>query len=171
MGFLDSVKNRLALNLKLTKISFMVNRNDIVQACQAMSKDERAGALKSIEDMFRWQPIAQIAGAFFPNYYSSGVSDEALDLVKGSYVQGGVDLMRSQSQPIQPQYGMLPIQQAAFSFAWLVLKALEQRDATAALPPPLRVPPPPFPGDSTSNRSEILFGLWNAAIPGWPLLR
>jgi hypothetical protein len=63
MGFLDSVKNRLALNLKLTKISLMVNRNDIVQACQTMSKDERAGALKLIEGMFRWQPIAQIAGA------------------------------------------------------------------------------------------------------------
>ena len=166
MGFLDSVKNRLALNLKLTKISFMVNRNDIVQACQAMSKDERAGALNSIEGMFRWQPIAQIAGALFPNYYSSGVSDEALDLVRGGYVQGGVDLMRSQSQPIQPQYGMLPIQQAALSFAWLVLKAFDQRDATAALPPPLRVPPPPFPGTAPPTEAKFCSACGTPRFPG-----
>jgi hypothetical protein len=90
--------------------------------------------LKGIESQFKWQSVAQIAQAMFPSYnYGSGVSAEALDMVKAGQVSGGVELMRMQNQGApQPNWGMMPAQQAALSFAWIVLKGMEQHEAALA---------------------------------------
>jgi hypothetical protein len=134
MGLFDSVKNRLAVNLKVTKLSFQTKPAEIVRQCKELTPAERPVALKAIEAMFRWQPVSQIAQQMFPAYsYGGGVSDEAKDLVMGGCVDAGVELMRQQNQVAAPAYGgMLPIQQAALSFAWIVLKALDQPAPRAA---------------------------------------
>jgi len=135
MGFFDSVKNRLAVNLKVTKLSFQTQPADIVRQCRELTPDERLAALNAIEAMFRWQSVGQIAQQLFPAYsYGGGVSADAKDLIMGGCVDAGVELMRQQNQPTaQPGYGgMLPIQQAALSFAWIVLKALDQAPVATA---------------------------------------
>jgi hypothetical protein len=132
MGLLNSFKERLSLNLKVTKLSFMTNPNDILQYCQAFTPGERSLALKNIESQFKWQPIAKIAQAMYPTLYGShgGVSADAMDLIQGGYVEAGVKLMGIENQPpVAPNFGMLPIQQCALSFAWVALNAMQQRDA------------------------------------------
>jgi hypothetical protein len=134
MGVLDSIKNRLSLNLKVTKMSFMTNPASIIEYCQTFTSEERLLALKNIEAQFRWQPIAKMAQVLYPVFSGphGGVSPEAMDLVRGGYVDAGVKLMSMQNQaPVAPNLGMLPIQQSALSFAWIILKALEQCDATS----------------------------------------
>jgi hypothetical protein len=128
MGLFDSVKNRLAVNLKVTKLSFQTVPADIIRQCNELTPAERPIVLKAIEAMFRWQSVSQIAQQMFPSYTcGGGVSDEAKDLVMGGYVNAGVELMRQQNQVAAPNYGgMLPIQQAALSFAWIVLKVIDQ---------------------------------------------
>ncbi len=136
MGLLDSVKNRLSANLKLTQISYMSHPAQIVAFCQGLAPDERTAIMNGIDSAFKWQPVAQIAQAMFPSYYSGGVSAEALDLVKGGQVSGGIELMRQQNQYYAPpSYGFTPAQQASLSFAWVVLNALNQQAGAA---PPAR---------------------------------
>jgi membrane protease subunit (stomatin/prohibitin family) len=61
------------------------------------------------------------------------VSAEALDMVKSGQISGGLELMRWENQPaMQQQWGFTPAQQASLSFAWTVLKAIEQ-SASAAI--------------------------------------
>jgi hypothetical protein len=49
-------------------------------------------------------------------------------MVKSGQISGGLELMRMENQTAaQPNWGMLPAQQAALSFAWMVLKGMEQR--------------------------------------------
>ena len=133
MGLLDSPKNRVSANFKLTQLSFMTHPAQIVAFCQGLAPDERAAVMKGIDSAFKWQPVAQIAQAMFPTYYSGGVSEEALDLVKGGQVSGGVELMRQQNQyTAPPSFGFTPAQQAALSFAWVVLNALNQPATGAA---------------------------------------
>lgn len=129
MNFLNSIKNRIAVNLKVTKLSFMTQPNHIIRTCHDFSAEERSQAIKAIESMFRWQPVAQMAQSMFPSYYSGGgVSPEALDMASHGQVSGGLELMRLENQAAPASMGgMLPIQQAALSFAWTVLKALEQQ--------------------------------------------
>jgi NADH pyrophosphatase NudC (nudix superfamily) len=132
MGVFDSMKNRIALNLKVTKMSFMTHPGSIVEYCQTFTPEERLLALKNIDAQFRWQPIAQMAQALYPALWGphGGVSAEALDLVRGGQVDAGLKLMSIENQaPVAPNMGMLPMQQSALSFAWVVLKALEQREA------------------------------------------
>jgi hypothetical protein len=95
---------------------------------------ERSSVIKGIESQFRWHSVAQVAQAMFPSYnYGSGVSAEALDMVKGGQISGGMELMRMQNQAVaQPGWGMMPAQQAALSFAWMVLKEIEQRETALA---------------------------------------
>ena len=129
MGFLDAMKNRLGANLKYVRLSYMTDPREIVPFCQGMTPQERTVVLKGIDSAFKWQPAAQLAQALYPALVHSngGVSQEAKDLVMGGNVDAGVELMRIQSQPaMTPQFGMTPTQQAALSFAWVVLKALEQ---------------------------------------------
>jgi hypothetical protein len=134
MGLLDSLKDRFSANLKLTQLSFMTHPQQIVAFCEGLAPAERSAILKGIESQFKWQSVAQIAQAMFPSYnYGSGVSAEALDMVKAGQVSGGVELMRMQNQGApQPNWGMMPAQQAALSFAWIVLKGMEQHEAALA---------------------------------------
>ena len=131
MGLLDSLKDRFSANLKFTRLSFMTQPHEIVAFCQSLTAAERAVVIKGIESQFKWQSVAQVAQAMFPTYsYGSGVSAEALDMVKGGQISGGVELMRMENQAAsQPNWGMMPAQQAALSFAWMVLKGLDQREA------------------------------------------
>lgn len=134
MGLFDSLKDRLAANLKLTRLSFMTQQHEIVAFCQGLTPDERAGIIKGIETQIKWQSLASVAQAMFPSFGSGGgVSAEALDMVKGGQISGGLELMRIENQAAaQRNRGMMPAQQAALSFAWMVLKGMEQREA--ALP-------------------------------------
>jgi hypothetical protein len=131
MGLFDSVKNRISSNVKLMQLSSMVRQDQITAFCQTLTTEERATILKGIEGQFKWQPVAQIAQALFPAQ-SQGVSAEAHDMVLAGQVEGGLELMRMQNASVQPQFGMTPYQQAALSYAWTVLKAMDQRDAMAA---------------------------------------
>lgn len=134
MGLLDSLKDRFSANLKLTRLSFMTHPQEIIAFCEALTPAERTAIVRGIESQFRWQSVAQVAQAMFPSYnYGSGVSAEALDMVKAGQVSGGVELMRMQNQAApQPNWGMMPAQQAALSFAWIVLKGMEQHEAALA---------------------------------------
>jgi hypothetical protein len=132
LGLLDSFKNRLSSNLKLTRLSFMTQQHEIIGYCQGLTQAERAAILHGIESQFKWQSVAQVAQAMFPSYnYGGGVSAEALDMVKGGQISGGIELMRQENQAVtQPQWGgMTPAQQAALSFAWMILKGMELREA------------------------------------------
>jgi len=131
VGLFDAVKNRIASNVKLMQLSSMVRQDQILAFCQSLAPEERATILKGIESQFKWQPVAQIAQALFPAQ-SQGVSAEARDMVLGGQVEGGLELMRMQNAAVQPQFGMTPYQQAALSYAWMVLKGMGQRDAMAA---------------------------------------
>jgi hypothetical protein len=63
-----------------------------------------------------------------------GVSDDAMDLIHGGFISGGVDLIAMQNQaPPPPQFGLTGQQQAALSFAWLVLQRLQQRGTTVGV--------------------------------------
>jgi hypothetical protein len=85
MGLFDSLKNRVSANLKLTHLSFMTQQHEIVAFCQSLTQAERTVIIKGIESQFKWQSVAQIAQAVFPSYNpGSGVSAEALDMVKGA---------------------------------------------------------------------------------------
>lgn len=130
MGLFDSLKDRLSANLKLTRLSFMTQPHDIIAFCQGLTPVERASIMKGIESQFKWQSVAQVAQAMFPSYsYGGGVSAEALDMVKSGQVSGGAELMRMENQAAtQQQWGMLPVQQASLSFAWTVLRGIEQRE-------------------------------------------
>jgi hypothetical protein len=124
----DSLKNRVSANVKVTQLSYMMHPDQIVTFCRALPPDDRAAVMKGIESTFKWMPVAQIAQSMFPSYYSGGVSPEALDLVMGGQVQGGVDLMRQQNQYTPPpMYGFTAANQAALSFAWVVLNALQDQ--------------------------------------------
>jgi hypothetical protein len=132
MSLLDSFKNRIAVNLKITRMSFMTRPDEILQYCLGFTQEERQAALRNIESQFKWQPVAQMAQALYPTLFGGykGVSSEAMDLVQGGYVDAGVKLMAMENQaPVAPPMGMLPIQQSALSFAWVVLGALEQTSA------------------------------------------
>jgi hypothetical protein len=134
MGLLDSLKDRFSANLKFTRLSFMTQPHEIITFCQGLTPAERSSVIKGIESQFRWHSVAQVAQAMFPSYnYGSGVSAEALDMVKGGQISGGMELMRMQNQAVaQPGWGMMPAQQAALSFAWMVLKEIEQRETALA---------------------------------------
>lgn len=128
MGLFDQVKNRLATNFKFTQLTFMAQPAQIIAFCQKLTPEERAGVLKGIESAFRWQPVAQIAQAMYPMFAAPhhGVSDDAMDLIHGGFVSGGVELMAIQNQvPPTPQLGLTAQQQSALAFAWLVLRRLE----------------------------------------------
>lgn len=128
MGLLDSMKDRFSANLKLTRLAYMTQSHEIIAFCQTLTADERARIIAGIESQFKWQSVSQVAQALFPSYsYGGGVSAEALDMVKSGQVSGGVELMRWENQPaLQQQWGFTPAQQASLSFAWTVLKAIEQ---------------------------------------------
>jgi hypothetical protein len=129
MSVFASVKNRFATNWKVTKLSFQTQTAEIARQCMELTPAEQASAIKAIEAMFRWQPVAQVAQAFFAAYSpGGGVAADAADLAKGGFVSGAVDLMSMQNQaaPQAVSGGMLPMQQAALSFAWIVLKSLER---------------------------------------------
>jgi hypothetical protein len=134
MGLIDALKDRFSANLKLTRLSFMSQPQQIVTFCRALTPAERTAILRGIESQFKWQSVARVAQAMFPSYTSgSGVSAEALDMVQAGHVSAGVELMRMQNQAAPPlNWGMLPAQQAALSFAWIVLKGLEQHEAAPA---------------------------------------
>jgi hypothetical protein len=128
------LKDRLSANLKLTRLSFMTQQHEIIVFCQGLSPADRAEIIKGIESQFKWQPLAQLAQAMFPSYnYGTGGSPEALDMVKGGQISGGLELMRIENQAAQqPSWGMMPTQQAVLSFAWMVLKGIEQRESALA---------------------------------------
>ena len=134
MGLMDSLKHRLSTNMKVTQLMFMTQPMAIVQFCRGLNREDRAGVLKGIESAFKWQPVAQIAQALFPAQQSSNVAADAADLAKGGFISGAVDLMGMQSQSVQPQYGMTAAQQAALSYAWTVLKSIEQQDGISRSP-------------------------------------
>jgi hypothetical protein len=51
-------------------------------------------------------------------------------------VSGGLELMRQENQvAAQPAWHMMPQQQATLSFAWMVLKGMEQRESFAQQSP------------------------------------
>jgi hypothetical protein len=129
MRLLKLLKDRVSTNLQLTRLSFMTQPHEIIAFCQGLTPAERASITKGIESQFKWQSVAQVAQAMFPTYNAgSGVSAEALDMVKGGQISGGLELMRMENQAAaQPNWGMMPAQQAALSFAWMVLKRMEQR--------------------------------------------
>jgi membrane protease subunit (stomatin/prohibitin family) len=53
-------------------------------------------------------------------------------MVKSGQLRGGLELMRWENQPaMQQQWGFTPAQQASLSFAWTVLKAIEQSASAA----------------------------------------
>jgi hypothetical protein len=125
------MKNRLSTNLKFTSLSFMTNQQEILTFCQSLTPVERADMVKNIESHFQWQSVAQLAQAMYPTYYAGGVSAEALDMVKSGQVTGGVELMHWQNQgAMQPNWGGMPAQNAALGFAWMVLKAMDQQQAS-----------------------------------------
>jgi len=125
MGLMDSLKHRVSTNMKVTQLMFMTHPAQIIPFCQSLSPADRAEVIKGIENTFKWQPVAQIAQALFPAQPTSNVAADAADLAKGGFVSGAVDLITMQSQPVQPQYGMTQAQQAALSYAWMVLKNME----------------------------------------------
>jgi membrane protease subunit (stomatin/prohibitin family) len=131
LGIFDSLKNRLSTNLKFTSLSLMTNQQEILNLCRSLTPVERADIVKNIESHFQWQSVAQFAQAMYPAYYSGGVSEEALDMVKSGQVAGGVELMRWQNQgAMQANWGMMPAQNAALGFAWMVLKAMDQHQSS-----------------------------------------
>ena len=138
MGFMDQIKNRLSANWKLQRIMFMSSQAEIARYCRDLDPAERAAVTQGIESMFKWQPVAQVAQGLFSSYFtpSGGVSDDAKDLIKGGYVDAGVELMRLENQPqvSQVQMGMTPMQQLALSYAWTVLRMLGAQGAVAASP-------------------------------------
>ena len=146
MGLLDSLKDRFSANLKLTQLSFMTQPHEIAAFCERLTPAERLAIIKGIENQFKWQSVAQTAQAMFPSYYhGSGVSAEALDMVRSGQISGGLELMRMENQAApQPNWGMMPAQQAALSFAWTVLKGMEQREAASGYnaPPSIENDPP-----------------------------
>jgi hypothetical protein len=127
MGLFDALKEKFSTNLKLTRLSFMTQQHEIYAFCQSQAPAERAALIKGIESQFKWQSVAQIAQAMFPSYGSgAGASAETLDMVKAGHISAGLELMRIDNQATaQPNWGMLPAQQAALSFAWMVLKAMK----------------------------------------------
>ena len=130
MGLLDSLKDRVSSNLKFTRVTLMTQQHEIIAFCQSLTPAERGNIIKGIESHFKWQSVASVAQAMFPvQSYSGGVSAEALDMVTHGQVSGGLELMRQQNYvAAQPAWGMMPQQQAALSFAWMVLKGMEQRE-------------------------------------------
>jgi hypothetical protein len=143
MGFMDRIKS----NVRVQRLSFMTSAPAIVAFCQGLDPSERAEAIRGIESMFKWQPVAQIAQGLFSSYSAPhGVSADAKDLVMGGYVSAGVELMamQNQAQAPPPQFGMLPMQQVALSYAWTVLKALEQQSSQ----------PLPFAAPAASARAH-----------------
>jgi hypothetical protein len=135
VGLLNALKNRVSTNLKVTQLSYMSHPSQIAAFCRALPPDEQAAVMKGIEGAFKWLPVAQIAQSMFPAYYSGGVSPEALDLVMGGQVSGGIELMRQQNQYVAPpSYGFTPAQQASLSFAWVLLNALKQAGSNQPSP-------------------------------------
>jgi hypothetical protein len=134
MGLLDSMKDRFSANLKLTRLAHMTQSHEIIAFCRSLTADERARIIAGIESQFKWQSVSQVAQALFPSYnYGAGVSAEALDMVKSGQISGGLELMRWENQPaMQQQWGFTPAQQASLSFAWTVLKAIEQSASAAS---------------------------------------
>jgi hypothetical protein len=129
MGLLQKAATRLATNFKSTQLSFMTQPAQIVAFCRALAPREREAVAKAIESAFRWQPVAQVAQAMYPMLAAPqpGVSDDAMDLIRGGFVGGGVDLMAMQNQAsAAPQFGLTAQQQAALGLAWLVLQRLPQ---------------------------------------------
>ena len=127
MGLMDSLKHRFSTNMKITQLMYMTQPTDIVRFCQSLSREDRGDVVKGIESAFKWQPVAQIAQAFFPAQASSGAVVDAVDLAQGGYVSGAVDLMRAQSQNVQAQYGMTAMQQAALEVGLDVVSGLHTR--------------------------------------------
>jgi membrane protease subunit (stomatin/prohibitin family) len=99
----------------------MTSQGEIMMYCRALEPAERPGIMQGIESMFKWQPVVQMAQGLFSSYFtpSGGVSDDAKDLIKGGYVDAGVELMRLENQPqvSQMQLGMTPMQQMALCYA------------------------------------------------------
>jgi hypothetical protein len=128
MGLFKLLKDKVSTNLQLMHLSFMTQPYEIMAFCQGLTPAERTCIIKGIESQFKWQSVAQVAQAMFPTYSSgSGVSAEALDMVKSGQISGGLELMRMENQTAaQPQWGLMPAQQATLSFAWMVLKKMEQ---------------------------------------------
>jgi hypothetical protein len=128
MGLMD----RMKANCRVTQLSWMTFPQQIAAACQSWSPEERAAVLRGIESTFKWAPVAQIAQGMFAQYFqpSGGVSPESVDMVIHGQVEGGLALMRqeNQQQASTMQWGLTPAQQAALSYAWTVLKAMEQRE-------------------------------------------
>ena len=125
MGLFNQITQRLSVNWKYTQLTFMTDPRQIVAFCEKLSPAERGQVKQAIESAFRWQPVAQVAQAMFPALAGStagGVSADALDLVRGGFVSGGVELMGMQQTAASPQLGLTPQQQAALSLAWLVLR-------------------------------------------------
>ena len=134
MGVFDAVKTRIGSNLKFVQLSYMTHPADIIQFCRSLAPDDRVVVLKGIESSFKWQPAAQLAQTLFPALCHSGggVSQEAKDMALGGDVSAAVRMMSWENQaPPTPQFGMTATQQATLSFAWVVLKALEQEDSGA----------------------------------------
>jgi hypothetical protein len=129
MGLFDAVKQKLSTNLQLTRQSFMTGPQQIVAFCRGVDAASRSDMIRAIESQFKWQSVAQLAQAMFPAYGSgSHVSEEALDMVKGGQISGGLELMRMENQSFSTANpGMTPAQQAALTFAWIVLTGMEKR--------------------------------------------
>jgi hypothetical protein len=133
MGIFDRIKNRLSNNFKSTQLMYMTQPAQIVAFCKNLTPAEREGVRKAIESAFKWQPVAQIAQAIFPMLTAPrhGVSAEAMDLINGGFISGGVDLMAMQNQrPASPQFGITGQQQASLSFAWWVLQQFDSAGQT-----------------------------------------
>jgi hypothetical protein len=118
-------------NLRVTQLSYLTTPQQIATTCAGWNADERAEVLRGIESTFRWAPVAQVAQSLFAPYFQQGggVSPEATDMVIHGQIEGGLELMRQQNSPTpQASWGLTSGQQAALSYAWMVLKASEQRD-------------------------------------------
>lgn len=156
MGLMDQIKNRLTTNWKLQRLSLMSTQAEILMYCRDLDPAERTSVMHGIESQFKWQPVAQVAQGLFSSYFtpSGGVSDDARDLIKGGYVDAGVELMRLENQPqvSQMQLGMTPLQQMALSYAWTVLRMLEQERAAATEGPAQAVTA--SPGDAPAYCSQ-----------------
>jgi len=130
MGFLNSLKKRVSLNLKLTRLSFM-SAPEIIAFCQSQTQAERVALVQGIESQLKWQGVLQVSQVMFAtNSVGGGVSSEALDMVKDGQIYGGLALMNQENQISgRTQWGMAPGQSGALNFALMVLKGIEMHEA------------------------------------------
>jgi hypothetical protein len=75
MSLFECLKDKLATNLKVSRLSLMTDRPEIVRYCEDLNASERTAVLNAIETQFKWESIAETAQATFS---SSGLNLQAM---------------------------------------------------------------------------------------------